>query len=64
MELQDGDVLYFCEEGHIHSGKAMNVTENTFQLDSYGGCEGFYTISRHELGRNFFKKKEDVVYRP
>lgn len=64
MELQNGDTLYFCEDGQIHSGKAMNVTENTFQLDCYGGCEGFYTISRQELGRNYFLKKEDVIYRP
>lgn len=64
MELHNGDTIYFVEEGHIRSGKAMNVTENTFQLDCYGGCEGFYTISHYELGRNYFFKKEDVIFRP
>lgn len=64
MELHDGDTLYFSENGHVYSGKAMNVTENTFQLDCYGGCEGFYTISRYELGRNYFLRREDVIFRP
>lgn len=64
MELHDGDTLYFSENGHVYSGKAMNVTEKTFQLDCYGGCEGFYTISRYELGRNYFLRREDVIFRP
>ena len=64
LELHDGDTLYFSENGHVYSGKAMNVTENTFQLDCYGGCEGFYTISRYELGRNYFLRREDVIFRP
>ena len=64
VTLKDGDIVYFVEEGYVHSGKAMNVTENTFQLDCYGGCEGFYTISRYELGRNYFLREEDVIFRP
>lgn len=63
MTLKNGDTVYFVEEGYVRSGKAINVTENTFQLDCYGGCEGFYTISRYELGRNYFLREEDVIFR-
>lgn len=64
MTIKDGDTVYFVEQGHVYSGKAINVTENTFQIDSYGGCEGYYTISKYELGRNFFLNRDDVIYRP
>lgn len=64
MTVKDGDTVYFVVDGHVHSGKAMHVTEDTFQLDSYGDCEGFYTICNYELGRNFFLNRDDVIYRP
>lgn len=64
MKIKDGDTIFFVEAGHVYNGKAMNVTKESFQLDCYGGCEGIYTISMDELGRNYFLKREDVIYRP
>jgi len=64
MNLSEGDTLYFCEQGYVHSAQAVNVTESTFQLAGYGTCEGIYTISRFELGRNYFLHPEDVIFRP
>lgn len=59
--LKEGDVIYFEEAGHIYSGHVINLTKDTFQIDSYGSCcEGHCTIGRDQIGIRFFTTKEEL----
>lgn len=62
--LKEGTCVYFIEEGHVYSGRVRNLQGNekeyTFQIDSYGTCEGQYTIASHQLGKTIFLDAEEA----
>lgn len=59
--IKEGDEIFFEENGQIYSGNVINLTEETFELDSYGCCcEGHCSISLSQLGRTFFTSKEQI----
>ena len=56
--IQEGDMIYYEEQGQIHSGRIMNLTEETFQIENYGCCcEGNCVIHRGMIGYTFFTER-------
>lgn len=56
--MKNGQVVYFIEGGHIYSGNVVNMQEKqdgyTFQIESYGACEGPWVISSDQIGKTIF----------
>ncbi len=59
--LKEGDKIYFEEDGWIHSGKIIELTPTSFELDNYGSCEGNCKIDRSMIGYTFFQSKEELM---
>ncbi|BBF43473.1 hypothetical protein lbkm_2161 [Lachnospiraceae bacterium KM106-2] len=58
--IKEGDIVYFKENGQILSGKVIELTDTTFEIEGYGCCcEGNNCISRSMIGYTFFLNRED-----
>lgn len=60
----EGQIIYYIEEGHIYSGKAIHLQNRedgfTFQIEGYGACEGPWLISSEQVGRTVFLSEEEA----
>ena len=65
--MKEHQTVYYIEEGHVYSGEVINIQEHesdfTFQIASYGACEGQYTIASSQIGRTvFYDEKEALAH--
>ncbi|MDO5519120.1 MAG: hypothetical protein Q4G58_01370 [bacterium] len=62
--VQNGVLVYYEEDGRIHSGRIKNLTEKTFEVENLGCCcEGDATISRDMIGYTFFLEEAELKKR-
>ena len=63
--ITKGMSAYFIEDGHIYEGAITDIEQEngkvTFQIDTYGTCEGLYRIDEKQIGRTIFLDKEDAM---
>lgn len=71
--LKEGMEIYYCADvnqklgtadANVYSGKVTEMKENgndyTFEIDSFGSCEGRYRISSGMIGKSVFLSKEEA----
>ena len=62
--LLEGTTIYFIVNGYIMSGKVFNVTGSmehyTFNIEGFGGCSGYHTISNSQIHHTIFLSEEEA----
>ena len=56
MKLKEGQKVYYLIGGFVESGQVIDLEKKPYgyicRLDSYGGCEGQYTIDESQICMN------------
>ena len=64
VKLKEGQKVYYLIGGFVESGHVIDLEKKPygyiFRLDSYGGCEGQYTIDESQIGISVFLTEEEA----
>lgn len=62
--MEENTKVYYIAGHQINTGNAINIEKKldgfTFQIDSYGSCEGQFVISNDQIGRTVFLTQEEA----